>query len=479
MAKFVSFSKAAEMLGISEDELTQMRERHDIHGYRDGSTWKFKEEEIERVKQQLAEAQTPQQQTKSQAEPDSGELLDLPIDLDEDSADVVLLSEHELGESDPGTSSTIIGRSGEPSPDESDVRIITDEDRQGSDVLGGSDVQLVPASGSGKGSDVELVVSDSGVVDQGETGEVEPDAPTEIRSDLDLELPGDLEGAGSDIGLGTEPTQSPSDAGSELALGSDALGVSLDDELSLQDDDFDLADIVTDDDSVSALGGEEEEMVLDTGPQSSDITQRPADSGISLASVSDSGISLEEPLGIEDDEASLEITGTQEDEFELAGDELISLADDADSEELQEIRTDESSEDDFLLTPIDEAAELEESDDSGSQVIALDSESDFGQADLLEEDTHAGLLEEETAAPAAGLEDAAAQAEAMPVAVATGAARETQFTGLSVLSLGICWLLLSIAGMMTYDLMRNMWVWEGPLPMSSAVMDTILGLFGG
>lgn len=469
MAKFLKFDETAKMLGISEDELSQLREQQEIHGYRDGGTWKFKEDEVQRVAQQRATA--PSQPNDEQVSSDSGELLDLPIDLedDSDSADIVLLSERELGESDPGTSSTIIGPSGKPSPDESDVRIVTEEDRQGGDVLGGSDVRLVPASGSGKGSDVALVVSDEAV---GETPDnVEPDAPTEIRSGLKLE---GLADEATDIGVGTEETQSPTDAGSELSLGSDALDLSLDDELSLVDDDFEFGDEASavEDDSVSALS---DELVLETGPGSSDITRRPSESGISLGSPSDSGISLESPLDIEMDEPSLEVSATQEDEeFELAGDDLISLEDDGDSEELQEV----GSGDDFLLTPIDESKAEEESDDSGSQVIALDSESDFGEADLLGGE-EGGLLEEEPVAESGTTKEAAVAATSAPATVLSAGSREAQFTGLSVLSLGICVTLLAISGMMMFDLMRNMWAWGSSYSMDSALMDTVLGLFGG
>src|SRR5689334_16235282 len=52
MAKFVDLKEAAGILGVSTDELTEMRSRGDIFGYRDGSSWKFKIEEVERVQQE-------------------------------------------------------------------------------------------------------------------------------------------------------------------------------------------------------------------------------------------------------------------------------------------------------------------------------------------------------------------------------------------------------------------------------------------
>ena len=53
MANYVSLDEAAKILGIPPDELVEMRSRGEIFGYRDGSSWKFKTEEIERVQSEL------------------------------------------------------------------------------------------------------------------------------------------------------------------------------------------------------------------------------------------------------------------------------------------------------------------------------------------------------------------------------------------------------------------------------------------
>ena len=47
--QFVELSEAAELLKISVEELSDMRSRNELYGYRDGKTWKFKYDEIERV----------------------------------------------------------------------------------------------------------------------------------------------------------------------------------------------------------------------------------------------------------------------------------------------------------------------------------------------------------------------------------------------------------------------------------------------
>ena len=47
--KFVELSEAAKMIGVTPDELIEMRSKGEIFGYRDGASWKFKLEEVERV----------------------------------------------------------------------------------------------------------------------------------------------------------------------------------------------------------------------------------------------------------------------------------------------------------------------------------------------------------------------------------------------------------------------------------------------
>ena len=54
MAKLIPMDEAAQMLGLTVEDLNDMRSRSEVFGYRDGSSWKFKEDEIKRVASQLA-----------------------------------------------------------------------------------------------------------------------------------------------------------------------------------------------------------------------------------------------------------------------------------------------------------------------------------------------------------------------------------------------------------------------------------------
>ena len=49
---YYSVEKAAELLGVTAEEIRAMRERRELYGYRDGSNWKFKAEDVERLARQ-------------------------------------------------------------------------------------------------------------------------------------------------------------------------------------------------------------------------------------------------------------------------------------------------------------------------------------------------------------------------------------------------------------------------------------------
>ena len=47
--KFIGLDEAAEKLGVSTDKLNQLREDGQLRAYRDGASWKFRAEEIDRL----------------------------------------------------------------------------------------------------------------------------------------------------------------------------------------------------------------------------------------------------------------------------------------------------------------------------------------------------------------------------------------------------------------------------------------------
>ena len=114
---------------------------------------------------------------------------------------------------------------------------------------------------------------------------------------------------------------------------------------------------------VGGKGLEDDELVLGGSGKGSDVTIG-GDSGISLVDPSDSGLSLETPLNL---------GAVAEESLELGEDDMLATSETADEGAATQLKTD----DDFLLTPLEETTDAEESE-SGSQVIALDTEGDEG-----------------------------------------------------------------------------------------------------
>jgi len=418
-----------------------LRERHEAHGYRDGSSWKFKVEEIDR----LASQGLPEMTDSS----DSGELMDIPLDDDDDGDDMVLLSEAELGESDPSTSSTIIGKPGSAQePSESDIRVITGDES-------GSDVKLVPDADATGDSGVRLAPSVPEVPATGESG---------LSLDEDsLEL---------DFGSGLPLVEddSPTDRVDEVNMDVEDEAVSLVDEYEISSD--------SDEDDSGGdinLGGENDDDEFVLRGTGSDITMGAGDSGISLASPADSGLSLADPLDF-GSSGGAEMLDLGDDDGSSSDDASsdFELSSDSDSEALSEV----GSDDDFLLTPMEDAGDAD-SGESGSQVIALDESDDFGAS-------AAAMLDEAGGDMVSMVEDGEEAVDFTAPTTAgayTGAAMapsrgaEARFSTWDIVGLGCCALLLGLCGMVMFDLMRNMWSWEGTYAANGMVMNFVLGLF--
>src|SRR5262245_56044901 len=99
--KLISLEEAANLLGVTPAELSEMRQRGEAFGIRDGNAWKFRQEDVEKLAAERgAGSGLP-------IDLGSGSSLELPVDLS-DSHEEVILSEPNLGES-PSGGSTVIG----------------------------------------------------------------------------------------------------------------------------------------------------------------------------------------------------------------------------------------------------------------------------------------------------------------------------------------------------------------------------------
>lgn len=428
MANYVSLDEAAKILSLSPDELVEMRSRGEIFGYRDGSSWKFKSEEIERVQSEL-----------------HGDALD-----EEAGGSSILVSERQLGPSSSKSGSTIGKASSSEVGLGSELKLSADDSRLGSDVSlvadpkSGSGVRLVnrkPGSSSGvdldKGADV-AGVSDLKLQEEGGSG-----SEVELGSDLKLMAEGSPGESGLDL---MSKDSNVLGSGSLSGSGSGSIGIGGGLELANDDED----DLVLGSESGVGLGSE---------------------SGINLMSPSDSGLSLEdEPLdlagtGISGLDLGAEVAGG-------SGAGSASGVSGLGSGALIDFQQGEE----FQLTPSSGGIEVD--DDSGSQVIELEDSSEFGAIpagaggfDAIQEggfDDGGGFGDE--AALAGGAMAAGAGVRGIP---------ETPYgTGDVLLLLGIL-LLMGFGGLLLSDLMRNMWAWDGQNDYTSGITSMLVKAIGG
>ena len=436
-SKFVEMNEAADLLGMTADDLNEARSAGEIHGYRDGASWKFKMDEVQRFAEERGvDLSSGGSSSAKPAKPqpadddDFDELISI-ADEDDDSDDSasILVSEESLGHSGETTSSTVIGKEGEPTTDEdSDIKLADDE--------------------------LELA-SDEDLAKPAATPKPAAAATPSIPKDDDSAALG-LADLGLDEGKlakpAAKPTPAPKKEEEPAAAEEDeelALSLEGEDDFALSDEDLMLA---TDEEPRKASG--------------SDLTLGSGDSGINLNSPSDSGLSLEEEpldLGGPGGDASLELPSEEED--------LIAFEEEGESDDIADLQQDEE----FQLGPTDEMA-IDESD-SGSQVIALEESDDFESSDPVVATAEPDLLEAE--------EDLGAFDEGpadIPVGVPTmapvssGEAPQAEYTVWNVVGLLMIVLLLAVSGLLMMDVVRNMWTWNEPFSVSSSLAETLAGL---
>jgi excisionase family DNA binding protein len=427
MANYVSLDEAAKILGISTDELVEMRSRGEIFGYRDGTSWKFKQEEIDRVQSELG-----------------GDALD-----ESAGGSSVLVSERQLGPAGSRSGSTV----GKGSSGGSDVVLDSDLRLAQGSSGGDSDVALVPDPSSssgvklvkrqptdGEGSDVPL---EQPAAENGSDGEVV--LGSDLRLDLSPEASGiDLLGDSGSLDSNVLDSKvsgkgGSSKTGSKSGTGSGNANLS---HLELAKDDED--DLVLGSDSGLSLGSE---------------------SGINLMSPSDSGLSLDdEPLdlagtGISGLDLGAEVgSGTGSGKSSAGGSGSLGSGSLVDFQKGEE----------FQLTPSKSGA-IEMDDDSSSQVIELEDSASFGDVGMPGPDL--GAVQE-----AGGLEGGEGPeiGQSFP-----GRLAEVPYTGFQVGALMLILLVMGLAGVLTTDIIRNLWAWDGEADYSTGLTSMLVKAVGG
>jgi hypothetical protein len=463
--KFVDLKEAAKILGVTPEELVDMRSQGEIFGYRDGASWKFKIEEVERVASERSAAGKSSTGSSILGGGDDEEFDFLTgsgpgsaVSNIHESSDSVLVSEDPAEGSAVARQSTVIGKgpSGR-SAEDSDLKLADDESAlsgerpRGPSLSGNELAKELAAESEGAAEDEYDLASESISLDSSTSDiKVQPQDGSDVLGDVQLVS------AGSGTGVMGDAAAADS-MQLDVVGGSDALKI---DESAL------------DDDSIS-LDASEMKQGPGTG---SDVTVSPGDSGINLRSPTDSGLSL--------DEEPLDLGGSGLDSLELPEEEeVITLEDEADADMATQLKADEA----FSLSPVEGNVD---DDDSGSQVIALEDSAAFDQNAATMLNQGSPLLAEGAFAETQQVPQFDMTGMGMTPGLMVGPGMQAQptyvvqppqeapYSLLNVLSLMGTAAVLAISGMLMWDLMLNLWSAPTGSPVSSGIMDAIVSAAG-
>lgn len=500
--KFHSLEEAAQQLGISKDRLSQLREAGKVRGYRDGASWKFRSDDIDKLASEgiptidpppsdldlglgsdlnldmnvggsatgdsaassgldlaLSDDRLPGPASDLNLEEideptvpvaagddDSDEVLALDPDEDLlDLSDSILLSEKELGGTSNRPPSTIIGKA-ELDPD-GDLDL-TQHGEAESTAL--SDVKLAATSDVLTGGDDDSLDLEPPSLSDNFQGLAEVEVDLEAESSRILS-PGDaakVKGASQAAAKAQHAKAQAATESSDLKLAAS------DSDAGRASSDIGLGSGVAAKSGLTGLSALElddgDEQVLGEG---SDITLSSESSGINIISPSDSGLAL--------DEVALS-SASMSSPLDLGGG-----GDEATLEPLELSDDDMEGEEPFQLTPLSESDEEKDS----SQVIALDDIAEEEAAGVVfRAESETGMLGEDFAA--VGLTPGMA-----PVAVAT--TEDIAFPGWVFGLLSCSVVLLLLCGMMMFDLVRNIWSWDEVTTLNSKLLEVLNPLSKG
>jgi excisionase family DNA binding protein len=371
MANHLTLEEAAKQLGISTEKLVALRSSGQIRGFKVGSTWKFAENELTRLKEELPDLLAGSSGLSLGGLLSGEDVEDSPLSLDDSELDLAL---SDFSTPTPGGSGLGIGN-----------EINLDIESLSS---GGSDVNLVASEGDG--SDVAIVPGDSDLLlESGGSNLLEIDSGM-----LDLNDPGVL-GDSAQLDLAIEPNAGGSSRGSDLNLGGSNLDLAGSGDLSFADsldDDDSGEDIIGEDMTDMSMASSSLEMMSDLdGPSGEDFLgkSRGADvlSELDLLSAEQQGSGLisgdsesllaSSGLGSSLAADALADSGMMGLDDALADDDDLVIADDDDDLVISNAGSDISVAGDSginLMSPSDSGLSLESEplDLAGSSISALD-----------------------------------------------------------------------------------------------------------
>lgn len=428
MSNLIPLEDAARMLGLPVDKLSEMRSNSEVFGYKDGASWKFKMQELERVADEFGFTINPGAvgDAVSGAASDVTSAAADTLKLDEDDFDLALGNDNEDSQLsfDISDSAEII------LDDESsaEISLVADDD----------DLKVV-------GDDDFTIEDDDSAIDL--------DSPIKSQESAELSF------GTSDIQLADGSSDNLLDD-EEVGRGDPSTGKLLGDG---DDDDLLLSEDSLFEDDLKIEESHEDSLDLSSDFESSDDVIIESDSS------ADSGL-----IEVSDDsDFSLSDSGLVE-LAEDSADDMIVLDDPAPLDDATQL-----GDDDFNLTPVEEAMEVED----GSQIIALDDGEmyDDASATLLspsdEMEAAPMLTDDAMGVDDFGAFDAGAMGMAPGAVPGSGTLPESPYTTWQIASLGLVTGLLGIGGMIAYDLARNLWLPEDQI-ITGGLLPSILSLFG-
>ena len=510
---YYNLEKAAEVLGITPGDLNRLREAGKMRAFRDGADWKFRKEDVNNYLTEQIKSRS--QASAAQVPADESDLLnetedELPTMLADSSSfesllsanpDVVINSRDEsengliLDQSSESESANVLD--GEESKEEEKLDQASDS---GISLIDDDDIQIGGASGS-SGSGISLVDDDF------------------------------FEVGGSNVDLGQDNMIiGGSASGSELNLGG-ASGITLG-SISSGGSGSGIS-LLSDDDNLFSLGQDATHQKFADAPQgaakqaASPASEESEIFGLAEEAVdeNDSTDIASEPLKLVTEEEDFQLapigTGDEDSDSESSSqvialdDDNMFMTDDGEDdgggvygleggEQKQKAAEPAAVIDDLTADPFAAAPNAGAAPDSfgfGDDLALPDFSDAGGGFDLpdggfgtgtggavpLPPDQPAGAASTDGfdafgASGAGGFELPSIGGE-LPVtggcsyAAGRGCMQESHYSGLSILlGLAPCILVLILAGIGAYELVRTIWSWDQPFGLTGTVLETIGGL---
>ena len=514
---YYTLEEAANVLSLTPGEVNRLREQGVLHGYKDGSTWKFAKDNINAyLADSIKKSSSANSALLSGEDDEEG-----PTMLAADSADFDAMFDRaadnadQIGADQIGTDQISVNEEALSlakneevdelalAPEEGDLDLVLAEETEEKPNVVDDELALAPEEGN---DDLLLVKEDesASLVDEasalvedesgaesesssavdlaGETSSSDDDL-LHLGSDSGLSLLDEVDVEGSNVSLGDEEGDlvlggSGSGSGSGLNLGSDS-GLEL---LGESDGDFSL-----DDDVAATSEDAEDDGIFELAPEATEDApvlnleqETDSEAPTELASADDGIFELAEDVGqVSSEESSFDSNSASQliDVEDSAANPFLTEVDDSTSSSLDSFATSAQTSNPFET---DDSSSTDISNPFGSFGESDDaSASPFGVApDMPMESTSAGLsFEKSDSNEAFGSSDFGSVPvdSSEPVAsVSHAPIASTNYTGKDLIFLVPCLIFLILATIGAYELCRTIWSYqEGSFDLTGPVLETI------